>query len=187
MFRFCFFFFFLCIKCPPYRQRTRYTRHSVAGVQKGLPWRLFKQRQQQQQQPHCTLLPACLHFLFGFHGSSRWAAPLPWQASLGVFSLEVIVAAAAALLYPARLPAPSPPAWQSQVQSQQVRGRHLLLVARRQHAMPTGCMGTGSAARLAAFLVPCAGLRFNDTRDKQQQGLPQQQQQQQRLQQQQPA
>lgn len=99
MFRFGFFFFFLCIKCPPYRQGTRYTRHSVAGVQKGLPWRLFKQRQQQQQQPHCTLLPACLHFLFGFHGSSRWAAPLPWQASLGVFSLEVIVAAAAALLH----------------------------------------------------------------------------------------
>lgn len=98
---FCFafvsFFFFLCIKCPPYRQGTRYTRHSVAGVQKGLPWRLLKQRQ--QQQPHCTLLPACLHFLFGFHGSSRWAAPLPWQASLSVFSLEVIVAAAAALLH----------------------------------------------------------------------------------------
>lgn len=98
---FCFafvsFFYFFCIKCPPYRQGTRYTRHSVAGVQKGLPWRLFEQRQ--QQQPHCTLLPACLHFLFGFHGSSRWAAPLPWQASLGVFSLEVIVAAAAALLH----------------------------------------------------------------------------------------
>lgn len=83
MFRFCFCFFFFCIKCP------HATRHSVAGVQKGLPWRLCKQQ-------HCTLLPACLHFLFGFHGSSRWAAPLPlpWQASL-----EVIVAAAAALLH----------------------------------------------------------------------------------------
>lgn len=99
---------------------------------------------------------------------------------------KVIVAAAAALLYPASLLLPPAlPACLAKSSAEQ---------AGSGQASPVGGQATTCNANgvhrdryccLPAFLFPYAGLRFNDTRDKQQQGLPQQQQQQQqRLQQQ---